>query len=42
MMYQDGGVLPKTTYYYRVCAIDTADQRGPFSEEAAVRTKDVP
>jgi hypothetical protein len=42
MMYQDGAALPKTTYYYRVCAVDAAGQRGPFSAEAAVRTKDVP
>ncbi len=42
MMYQDGSVLPKTTYYYRVRAVDTAGQRGPFSEEVSVRTKVLP
>jgi chitodextrinase len=39
MMFQDDAVQPATTYYYRVCAMDTAGQRGPFSLEAAVRTK---
>jgi hypothetical protein len=28
-----------TTYHYRVCAVDTAGQRGPFSQEATARTK---
>jgi hypothetical protein len=42
MMFQDDGVQPATTYYYRVCAMDTAGQRGPFSLEAAVRTKASP
>jgi len=39
MMFQDNAVQPATAYYYRVCAVDTAGQRGPFSLEAAVRTK---
>ena len=39
MMFQDDTVQPGTTYYYRVCAVDTAGQRGPFSLEAAARTK---
>jgi hypothetical protein len=39
MMFQDNAVEPATTYYYRVCAVDTAGQHGPFSQEAAVRTK---
>jgi hypothetical protein len=39
MMFQDDTVQPGTTYYYRVCALDTAGQRGPFSLEAAARTK---
>jgi hypothetical protein len=39
MMFQDDTVQPGTTYFYRVCAVDTAGQRGPFSAEAAVRTK---
>ena len=39
IMFQDDAVQPATTYYYRVCAIDTASQRGPFSHQAAVRTK---
>jgi hypothetical protein len=33
------GLEPGTTSYYRVCPVDTAGQRGPFSLEAAVRTK---
>jgi hypothetical protein len=41
IMYRDGTVLPKAIYYYRVCATDTAGQRGPFSEEVAVRTKNL-
>jgi hypothetical protein len=40
MMYQDASVLPSTTYYYRVCAVDDANQRGPCSEEAEAQTKD--
>ena len=39
MMYQDNGVKPATTYYYRVCAVDNAGQRGPCSAVASVRTK---
>jgi hypothetical protein len=39
MMYQDDNVQPSTTYYYRVCALDTAGQKGPCSREASVRTK---
>ena len=29
---------PKMTYYYRVCAVDAAGQRGPYSREAVGRT----
>jgi hypothetical protein len=39
MMFQDDTVQAGTTYYYRVCAVDTAGQHGPFSQEAVVRTK---
>jgi hypothetical protein len=39
MMFQDDTVHLGTTYYYRVCAVDTASQRGPYSLEAAARTK---
>ena len=39
MMFQDDAVQPDTTYYYRVCAVDAAGRQGPFSWEAAVRTK---
>lgn len=38
LMYQDDAVRPKTTYYYRVCAVDRVGQCGPFSREAAGRT----
>ena len=39
MMWQDDSVKPSTTYYYRVCAVDNAGQRGPCSVAASVRTK---
>jgi hypothetical protein len=39
IMFQDDAVQPATTYFYRVCAMDNAGQRGPFSHQAAVRTK---
>ncbi|MCX6923354.1 MAG: glycosyl hydrolase-related protein, partial [Verrucomicrobia bacterium] len=37
-MYEDADVQPLTTYYYRVRAIDTAGQKGPFSEQASALT----
>ncbi len=39
MMWLDEAVEPGVTYYYRVCAVDTAGQRGPFSAEAACTTQ---
>jgi hypothetical protein len=39
MMFQDNAVQPNTAYYYRVCAVDNAGRHGPFSLEAAARTK---
>ena len=39
MMYADPSVQPSTTYYYRVCALDMAGQRGQCSREASIRTK---
>jgi hypothetical protein len=39
MMYADHTAQPATTYYYRVCAVDTAGQRGPCSAVASARTK---
>jgi hypothetical protein len=39
MMWQDDTVRPSSTYYYRVCAVDNAGQRGPCSAVASVRTK---
>jgi hypothetical protein len=38
LMYEDMNVQPSTVYHYRVCAVDVAGQKGPFSDEAAVRT----
>lgn len=38
IMYDDHEVEPETTYYYRVCAVDTAGNRGPYSDEAIGRT----
>lgn len=40
MMYLDQAVGPNTTYYYCVCAVDAAGQRGQSSGEVAVTTKD--
>jgi hypothetical protein len=37
----DESTAPGTTYFYRVCAVDAAGQRGAFSEEASVKTKPV-
>jgi hypothetical protein len=42
MMYEDSDVQPRTTYYYRVRAVDTAGQKGPFSAEASVLTGSEP
>jgi hypothetical protein len=39
MMFLDETVQPETTYYYKVRAVDTAGQPGPFSSEATARTK---
>jgi hypothetical protein len=38
-MYQDMAVEAFSEYYYRVCAVDAAGQKGAFSDEAAVATK---
>lgn len=38
-MYGDKNVQPQTTYYYRVCAVDAAGQRGAFSKETVATTK---
>ena len=42
LMYEDSDVQPHTPYYYRVRAVDTAGQPGPFSAEASVRTGAAP
>ena len=38
-MYLDKDVQPMTTYFYRVAAVDTAGQIGPFSDEVQITTK---
>ncbi|MCX6900145.1 MAG: glycosyl hydrolase-related protein [Verrucomicrobia bacterium] len=38
LMYQDFAVQPNAAYYYRVCAMDRAGQKGPCSNEAEGRT----
>ncbi|MCP4403048.1 MAG: hypothetical protein GY801_37800 [bacterium] len=38
-LYTDMSVDADTTYYYKICAIDAAGQKGPLTEEAAVTTK---
>ncbi len=38
-MYLDEAVEPSTTYYYRVCAVDTAGQKGAPSVEVRAATK---
>jgi len=38
-MFADMSAKPKKTYYYKVCAVDSARQKGAFSKEAVVTTK---
>jgi fibronectin type 3 domain-containing protein len=38
-MFADHTVLPGKMYFYKICAVDKAGQKGPFSLEAFVRTK---
>jgi hypothetical protein len=38
--YLDREIEPAKTYHYKVCAVDSAGFPGPFSAEAAIRTKD--
>ncbi|MCR2805241.1 CBM96 family carbohydrate-binding protein [Paenibacillus soyae] len=40
LTYQDKGLLPTTTYYYKVAARDLAGHIGPVSSEVAVTTGD--
>jgi hypothetical protein len=37
-MFQDYNVESCSEYYYRVCAVDAAGQKGAFSDEAAITT----
>jgi hypothetical protein len=37
-MYRDKSIKPKTTYHYKVCAVDAAGQKGEFSTEAVIET----
>jgi len=41
-MYEDADAQPRTLYYYRVRAVDTAGQQGPFSVEASALTGPAP
>lgn len=38
--FQDDAVEPNTTYYYKVCAVDAARQKGAFSAEVSIHTKE--
>ncbi len=38
--FEDRAVVANTTYYYKICAVDTAGQKGGFSKETSVRTKE--
>jgi hypothetical protein len=38
-MFTDRAVEADTEYYYKVCAVDAAGQKGAFSEEVSIRTK---
>ena len=40
--FADKAVKPDTTYYYKVRAVDTSGEAGPFSDEVSIRSKDVP
>ena len=39
-MFADHTVSPGMTYFYKICAVDTLGQKGPYSLEASVRTKE--
>jgi hypothetical protein len=38
-MHLETAVEPNATYYYRVCAVDAARQKGPFSQEVQATTR---
>ena len=39
VMFTDKAVKADTLYYYKVCAVDAAGQKGAFSGEVSIRTK---
>jgi hypothetical protein len=42
LLFSDTGLLPNTTYYYRVAAVDVRGNRGPVSDETSAVTGDTP
>ncbi|MGK5651386.1 Ig-like domain-containing protein [Brevibacillus formosus] len=40
LVFRDAGLLPNTTYYYKVAAVDARGNIGPVSEVTAAATKD--
>ena len=41
-MFQDKTVEPGNTYYYKICAVDATGQKGAFSAESVMATKNTP
>jgi Cadherin-like beta sandwich domain/Bacterial Ig domain len=42
LLFSDTGLLPNTTYYYKVAAVDVRGNRGPASAETSAVTGDTP
>ncbi|MDA5107739.1 cadherin-like beta sandwich domain-containing protein [Brevibacillus thermoruber] len=42
LLFSDTGLLPNTTYYYKVAAVDVRGNRGPASDETSAVTGDTP
>jgi chitodextrinase len=40
LVFRDAGLLPNTTYYYKVAAVDASGNIGPVSAATAATTKD--